>query len=108
MMRDRVVDIEVRVRFLSEEEGGRSKPVYSGYRPHFQVTEGLQTSGEHRFLEKEVVQPGEEATANILFIAPEHHPKTIWIGKEIEIKEGSRLIGRAVVTKIFNQSLLAV
>jgi len=106
MMRDRVPDIEVRIRLLSTEEGGRSRPVYTGYRPHFQIHETLQTSGEHVFLDKDVVHPGDEAIANILFIAPEHHPKSIWLGKEIDVKEGSMLIGRATVTKIYNKSLL--
>jgi translation elongation factor EF-Tu-like GTPase len=108
MMRDRIPDIEVKVRFLSTEDGGRNNPIYSGYRPQFTVAPNMQTSGEHQFLQKDIVYPGEEASANILFIAPEHHPKTLWVGKEMEVKEGSRLIGNAVVTKIFNQNLASV
>lgn len=41
----------------------------------------------------------------ITFILPEDHPACMWIGKVIEIYEGSKLVGYANVTKIFNSDL---
>ena len=51
--------------------------------------------------------PGETVLGTITFITPEVYPKTLWIGKEIGIYEGGRMVGTALITKIFNPVLKA-
>jgi translation elongation factor EF-Tu-like GTPase len=105
MITSRPPDIEAEVSFLPTNQGGKTGSVLSGYRPQHQVMENLQTSGEHFYLNKETVLPGETASANIWFLSPEEYPESIWVGREIEIKEGSHLVGMAKVMKIFNPIL---
>jgi hypothetical protein len=105
MISHRSPDIEAEVWFIPTEEGGKSKPAFSGYRPQHLIMDNYQTSGEHQYINKEQVNPGERAIAKIWFISPEVYPKSLWIGREIEIKEGSWLVGCAKVTKIFNPIL---
>jgi translation elongation factor EF-Tu-like GTPase len=102
MITHRSPDIEAEIWFIPTSDGGKSKPVVSGYRPQHLVKEDYQTSGEHQYLDKEQVFPGETALANIWFLSPEAYPNTIWLGREIEIREGHHLVGKAKVTKIYN------
>jgi hypothetical protein len=69
------------------------------------VTDDLLTSGYHEYFDREEVAPGESATASIWFLAPERHPCTMWVGKVIPVHEGSRVVGQALVTKVFNPVL---
>lgn len=105
MVSNRTPDIEAEVRLLPTEEGGKTKPVLSGYRPQHLIMEGYQTSGEHQYLDLDQVNPGGKGLANIWFISPEVYPKTLWVGREIEMREGSRVLGWAKVTKVFNTDL---
>ncbi|MFT8352499.1 hypothetical protein [Clostridium saccharoperbutylacetonicum] len=41
----------------------------------------------------------------IKFISPEEYPHCLWEGKVINIQEGSNIVGQAVITRIFNNSL---
>jgi len=98
-------DIEAEVIFLTTDEGGRSRPVYSGYRPLHLVLPERFTSGQHEYKNKDRVLPGESATTDIWFLAPDQYPKSMHIGKIIRLQEGSRLIGHAKVLKIYNEAL---
>jgi elongation factor Tu len=50
---------------------GRSLPVSSGYRPQHQVHENYLSSGQHEYLDRALVAPGESARVEISFISPE-------------------------------------
>jgi len=98
-------DIEAEISFLSTNKGGRTQPVLSGYRPNHLIKENYLTSGEHNYIDKVEVQPGEKSRAYIKFIAPEEYPYTLRVGTIINVQEGNRLIGYAKVLKIFNKIL---
>lgn len=55
----------------------------------------------------ELIPLGESALGTITFISPEEYPNCLWEGKVINIQEGSRVVGYATVTKIFNEILRA-
>jgi translation elongation factor EF-Tu-like GTPase len=101
----RAPDIEAEVTYLPTSSGGRTNPVYSGYRPNHLIRDDYLTSGYHEYLDKEEVAPGERARAHIWFITPEVYPHTMWIGKEIRVQEASRLVGYAKVIRVFNKTL---
>ncbi len=63
------------------------------------------TSGEHEYIGKNVVHPGESVNAFITFIAPEYYAHTLWVGRIINVQETSLLVGHAKVTKIVNKKL---
>ena len=96
-------DIMAEIYINKEELGGRK--VFSGYRPQHSIMINYETSGEHEYICKDFIEPGESGIAYIRFITPEVYPKSLWIDRVIEIKEGSRIIGNAKVLKIYNKIL---
>lgn len=98
---DRTPDVEVEFRF----NGARTRPVVSGYRPDHLIKEGYLTCGVHKYFKEDIVMPGETVCGTITFISPESYPKCLWIGKEIHIQEGAKIVGYAVVKQIFNSLL---
>jgi translation elongation factor EF-Tu-like GTPase len=64
------VDFVAILKYRTIEQGGRKTQVFnSGYRPQikFSFTE-MQTSGQQKFLDKDVVFPGDTVTAEIQLI----------------------------------------
>ncbi|NOU81503.1 hypothetical protein GC101_21815 [Paenibacillus sp. LMG 31459] len=101
-------DIEAKITILKGDgiRNGRSIPAYSGYRPAHLVKDDYLTTGIHQYYGAVVVQPGETVMGTITFITPEFYPRTLWIGKLIRIQEGTRIVGHAEVTQIFNELLI--
>lgn len=83
----------------------RHTPFFRGYRPVHAVTGDYLTTGVHHYYDVEYVHYGESAIGTITFISPEAYPNSLWVGKVLEIQEGSKLVGYAMVTKIFNEIL---
>lgn len=52
-------DIEAIISFLKTENGGRTSPCISGYRPTHLVKDNYLTTGTHNYLDKDEVLPGE-------------------------------------------------
>lgn len=98
-------DVEVIISFLKTEDGGRSTPCISGYRPCHLIKDDYLTSGEHNYFGKDKVLPGESVKGTITFITPEYYPHCLWEGKVINVQEGSKIVGYAKVTKILNNML---
>lgn len=98
---DRLPDVEAEIKFNKTRDRG----VISGYRPGHKIMDGYITSGVHNYYFVDKVMPGETAIGTITFITPEEYPNTLWIGKEIDICEGERIVGSALITKIFNPTL---
>ena len=107
MYSQRQPDVEAEVTFLPQEAGGKVNAVRSGYRPVHQLLENYLTSGHHEYVDKKEVWPGETAVAQIWFITPEAYPGCLWIGRKVRVQEGSRLVGHARITRIFNKLLEA-
>jgi elongation factor Tu len=103
---DRGPDIEGEIRFLATDEGGRKSAARSGYMPAHRVHENYQTSGRHLYPDVELVGPGEAARVQVWFVTPYVYPRSLWPGRELDVMEGSRVIGRLRVDKIFNDTLV--
>jgi len=89
---------------LSEGDGGRSGYAASiRYRPQHVFREDWITSGMHRYIGQDRIEPGETALADISFLSPLE--ASLEIGSTLRIQEGSRVVGYAKVTKIFNDLL---
>jgi elongation factor Tu len=97
---DRYPDVEAEIT-LNKIKG---RPVISGYRPGHRIKDDYITTGIHRYIH-DVLRPGETATGMITFITPEAYPRTLWIGKKLDILEGDRVVGVAKITKIYNSNL---
>jgi translation elongation factor EF-Tu-like GTPase len=100
--------IEGSIRYLTSQEGGRSKPVFNGYRGQFhyadapyEVFEGSQHFPD--FLDDSPVLLGTTVRTRIGFLKErwdEYHSKRISIGMAFQIQEGAKVVGRGTVTKL--------
>ncbi|MDR2115043.1 MAG: elongation factor Tu [Planctomycetaceae bacterium] len=89
-------DFEAEVYILSKEEGGRSTPFFSGYRPQFyfrttDVTGALTLLGD-----AEMCMPGDNVKLKVELISP----VAMEDGVRFAIREGGRTVGSGVVTKV--------
>ncbi|MDE6699033.1 MAG: hypothetical protein K2J91_06120 [Lachnospiraceae bacterium] len=74
----------------------------SGYRPAHQIKDDYLTTGLHKYYSNE---SGIKKLGTITFITPEEYPKSIWVGKELDMYEGAKFIGKAKIIKILNKTL---
>ena len=93
-------DIEAIFEFNEERKG----KVASGFRPSHLVKGDYLTTGLHKYYEADVQTSG-NLMGTITFISPEEYQGSLWEGKRIPMYDGSRFIGDAIVTKIFNPIL---
>ena len=82
-------DVEVLFEFI----GTKKNTVVNGYRPHHLITDNYSTTGVHHYYDVETVSPNGTATGTITFITPEAYPHSLWVGKKINIQEGTRIVG---------------
>ena len=84
------------VYVLTEKEGGRSKPFFTGYRPQFYFRTTDVTGAVALPDGVEMVMPGDNITMDVELIQP------IAIEKELRfaVREGGRTSGAGVVTEI--------
>jgi len=101
----RLHEIEAEIRYLTTEEGGRSNGVFRGYRGQFYYGR-IDYDGFQFFPDvpdDEIVELGTTVRAVVRFPQErwdEVHSKSITVGMPFEIREGSRTVGRGVVTKL--------
>nr|YP_009370236.1 elongation factor EF1A [Bulboplastis apyrenoidosa]ARO90725.1 elongation factor EF1A [Bulboplastis apyrenoidosa] len=94
-------DFEAEVYVLTNEEGGRHTPFFTGYRPQFYVRTTDVTGSIKQFTaddgsKAEMVMPGDriKMTAELI------NPVAIEKGMRFAIREGGRTIGAGVVSEI--------
>ena len=87
---------EAEVYVLSKEEGGRSKPFFSGYRPQFYFRT-TDVTGTLTLLDgAEMCRPGENVRLSVDLI----YPIAMQDNVRFAIREGGKTVGSGVVTKI--------
>ena len=96
--------IEVMVRYLTTDEGGRKSGVNSGYRGQFYYDgddwDGFQFFPDHPH---ELVELGDTVRAFVEFRTGTWgpvHSKKISLGMSFQIREGSRKVGEGTVTRL--------
>jgi translation elongation factor EF-Tu-like GTPase len=98
-------EIEANIRYLTTEEGGRRTPVGSGYRGQF-FYGGEDYDGFQYFPdlpEGAMVELGTTVRALVRFRHErweDVHSKRITVGMPFQIREGSRIVGQGVVTRV--------
>ncbi|MBQ7333244.1 MAG: elongation factor Tu, partial [Clostridia bacterium] len=84
------------VYVLTEKEGGRSKPFFSGYRPQFYFRTTDVTGIINLPADVEMCRPGDNVNMNVELITPIACEK----GLRFAIREGGRTVGSGVVSEI--------
>src|SRR4051812_36114495 len=94
-------DVEAEITFLTPEEGGRSTPARSRYRPQFYY-DGHHWDADHEYPDVEWVYPGQTVRTLLRFLSPENHIAHVTPGLAFQIREGARIVGRGTITKILH------
>ena len=89
-------DFKAQVYVLTEKEGGRSKPFFSGYRPQFYFRTTDVTGTIQLPEDVEMCRPGDNVVMNVSLITPIAIEK----GLRLAIREGGRTVGSGVVIEI--------
>ena len=92
--------------YLSTEDGGRSAPALSGYRPglKFEFTQ-MQTSGQQIFLDTDIVYPGESVIAEITLASSGFFNGYLSVGMKFDFRESAKIIGTGEILEILNKDL---
>ena len=85
--------------FMPTEHGGRSGPAFSGYRPQFYYF-GHDWDGVHEYPDVASVNPGDTVRAFVTFLSPREHLGKLQPGMAFLIREGQRVVGYGVVTRL--------
>jgi len=87
---------KAQVYVLTQEEGGRHKPFFTGYRPQFYFRTTDVTGSIVLPKDREMVLPGDHVELDVELISP------VALEKELRfaIREGGRTVGAGVVTSI--------
>ena len=103
---NRKPDFVAKLFYLTSAQGGRDSFALSGYRPHIQFSyKKYNTSGRQKFINKEVVKPGESVEAEITIIAIEEFKNELYPGMLFKFCEGSRVTGFGGIVEIINKDL---
>ncbi|SHN09612.1 hypothetical protein [Mucilaginibacter sp. OK098] len=101
-------DFIAELQYLTTEQGGRKTPAFSGYRPPVKFTfSEMQTSGQQKFLNNDIVYPGESIIAEISLITSDFLKGMLNVGFDFDFREGSRIIGTGKILEVLNMELLA-
>jgi elongation factor Tu len=84
------------VYVLTEKEGGRSKPFFTGYRPQFYFRTTDVTGVINLPADVEMCRPGDNVNMDVELISPIACEK----GLRFAIREGGRTVGSGVVAEI--------
>ena len=90
------IEFDAEVYVLNKNEGGRSTPFVSKYKPQFYIRT-TDVTGEVTLPQgKEMVMPGDTVTFNVKLIVPVAIEEKL----RFAIREGGKTVGAGVVTKI--------
>lgn len=98
-------DLIVNLSLTAHRSDGSLKEVFSGYRPNYKVRADYWSSAHHEFVDATGVCTGQQRKADVWLLTPEAYPQTFWIGRRVELAEGSRVVGVADILQILNPLL---
>lgn len=94
------------LKYLNSEEGGRSKPAHSGYRPHFKLPyKEWLTSCNQEFIDLTVVNPGDTVNAEMKILWIEAFEHCLAPGDQFTLGELSRVIANGTIKEVLNPRL---
>ncbi|MFC5175648.1 hypothetical protein [Nocardioides taihuensis] len=98
--------IRARLHLLSTHEGGRSVPIFSGYRSSWGFPQEVHEyvhDGPLLIEDQDTLSPGEVATVRLHPLVPDYWPE-VSVGLSLGMFEGSRKVGEAVVIEVVEPS----
>jgi len=105
---NRPPDFIANLQYITTERSGRKTPLLSGYFPQIKFSfSEVQTGGRQKFVNKEIVNPGDEVIAEITMFCPELFKSMLKVGFRFEVREGSKIVGAGIILEIHNRELLS-
>lgn len=95
-------ELEADIYYLTTSEGGRQTPVATSYRGQFHY-DNHDWDAMQQFLDKEWCELGETVKVLLQTASPDFHCGKFFVGKEFEIREGSKVVGRGKISKVLRQ-----
>jgi translation elongation factor EF-Tu-like GTPase len=92
-------DAEAILTFLPTQDGGRSTPVRSDYRPQFYY-DGHDWDAAHTYPDVECVNPGNTVRVILSFLRPDAHLGRLQVGTAFLIREGRKIVGYGSISKL--------
>ncbi len=87
------------IYYLTPEEGGRKGAVATSYRGQF-FYDNHNWDASQQFLEKEWCELGDTVKVLLQTASPDFHCGKFFVGKEFEIREGARVVGKGKITEV--------
>jgi len=81
---------------LKPDEGGRSKPFVSGYRPQCFIRTADCATNVTLAADTQMAMPGDNLTATLKL----HVPLALVIGQRFALREGGKTVAAGVITKL--------
>ena len=99
-------DVRAEIFVIPTDQGGRSSPIFTGYRPQFYYSENdWVVSIICETLDG--VGPGSEGEIDIGFMSPKDHVGKVVSGLDFELREGTRTIAKGKVVNLIDLSFSA-
>jgi hypothetical protein len=95
-------ELEADIYYLSTDEGGRKTSVATSYRGQFHY-DNHDWDAMQQFLGKEWCELGDTVKVLLQTASPNFHCGKFFVGKEFEIKEGSKVVGRGKISKVLRE-----
>jgi len=95
-------ELQADIYYLTEKESGRRTHVGSGYRGQFYY-DGKNFVAQQQFIDKEWCELGDTAKVLLQTGSPQFHVGQLYVGKEFEIREGARIVGKGTITHVLRQ-----
>lgn len=95
-------ELRATIYYLTEKEGGRKSPIFSGYRGQFHYDE-RDWDAAQEFIDTDWCVLGESIDCYLQTLSPQFHQQKFFVGKEFEIREGARIVGRGIITEILRE-----
>jgi Elongation factor Tu C-terminal domain len=99
-------DFIATLTYFTPEQGGRSQPAFSGYRPQIKFSfSNMMTSGQQTFIDRKVVYPGDTVEAEIKVLSVDLFANQLKERMKFDFREGSAIIGTGQIKHIINKKL---
>ena len=88
------------ITLLPSKNGGRKKPVYSGYRPSFAFNTSKHYSGEIHLIGTKELFPGETSKVTVKLLPAKTIRKNLKPADAFTITEGDKAVGTGIIEKV--------
>ena len=99
MISEKTYNLTAKITLFPTAEGGRTRPVYSGYRPSLAFSTEKHYCGEIELLDKDELKPGETSNVFIKLLPASSIRRNLKLNDAFTITEGNKIVGAGVIEK---------